>query len=185
MSLLAPAVRVGITGELYAAPIGTAAPSDSTTALPAAWKGLGYISDDGVEEVHDDKVEEITAWQNATVVRAVRSQSLMRISATLIEHKGEVLKLFHPGSTIVATGANAWKMDVVPPVSDKREFVVDVIDGTSHLRIFIPNGEVTERDNITYSSGDPVGYKVTITCYPSASGILATKFSDDLYFGYS
>lgn len=185
MALLADAVRVGITGELYSGPLGTARPTDSTTALNAAYIGLGYVSEDGVTEAHEDTVQDIIAWQNATVVRATRTESKMTLAMTLIETKGEVLELYHPGSSVEVVAAGQWKLDIPVPTTDRRQFVLDVIDGTKHLRVDIPNGEVTERGEITYANGEPIGYQVTITCYPDPAGLLATKYSDDANFGYS
>lgn len=185
MSLLAEAVRVGITGELFSALTGSTRPADSTTPLDAAYVGLGYVSEDGVTETHEDTIEDIIAWQNATVVRSVRTESIMRLGLTLIETKGEVLELYHPGSQIEVVGAGQWKLEVPTPTTDRRQFVLDVIDGTKHLRIDAANGEVTERGEITYANGEPIGYEITITCYPDPSGILAVKYSDDPNFGYS
>lgn len=185
MSLLQDAVRVGITGELFAAPTGTTRPADSTESLDAAYTGMGYVSEDGVTETHEDTVEDIIAWQKATVVRSVRTESLMRLAMNLIETKGEVLELYHPGSQVEVVGSGQWKLEVPVPTTDRRQFVLDVIDGTKHLRIDVPAGEVTERGAITYANGDPIGYQVTITCYPTAAGILAVKYSDDPNFGYS
>ena len=37
-------------GYIFTAPVGTALPTDYTTALPEAWKCLGYISEDGYVE---------------------------------------------------------------------------------------------------------------------------------------
>ena len=35
------------SGAVYVAPIGTALPTDATSSLAVAYKGLGYISEDG------------------------------------------------------------------------------------------------------------------------------------------
>ncbi|WP_455710063.1 phage tail tube protein [Nocardia asteroides] len=69
MPLVASEVDIAITGELFSAPRDTAAPTDASTALPAAWIGHGYVSQDGVTESWDDSVDNIVAWQSATVVR--------------------------------------------------------------------------------------------------------------------
>lgn len=75
-------------------------------------------------------------------------------------------------------------IDVLAPTADPRAFVLDVIDGTKHIRIYVPNGEVSERGDIVYANGEPIGYDVTITCYP-VNGVVLTKFSDDANWGYS
>ena len=120
MTLLAAAVRIGITGELYVAPVGTAAPTNTTSALNAAFKGLGYVDEDGIEELPDDTVERIRAWQNATVVRATTTESSLQLKCRLIETKGEVLKVYHKGSTVDIVSAGHWKIDVKGAQSDPR-----------------------------------------------------------------
>jgi len=185
MALLADNVRVGITGELFVAPLGTTRPTSSSSMLDPAYVGLGYVSEDGVTEAHEDSVENLTAWQNATIVRAVRSESVMTLACTLIETKGELLELFHPGGEIEVVSAGQWKLEVPTPTVDRRQFVLNVVDGTKILRIDVGNGEVTSRGEITYASSDAIGYQITITCYPDSDGNLCVKYSNDAAWGYS
>lgn len=184
MTTSADNVRVGITGELNVGAVGTSGPTTSTSTLNGGFVGLGYVSEDGVTEEYSDTVEDIVAWQNATVVRSTTTESKATLQCTLIETKGEVLELFHKGSTVEVVSAGEWKIDVLAPTADPRAFVFDVVDGTKHIRIYVPNGEVSERGAIVYANGEPVGYDVTITCYPVA-GVVLTKYSDDASWGYS
>ena len=185
MTLNAANVRIGITGELYSAPTGTTRPTTSISALNAAYVGLGYVSEDGVTEEPDDNVERIVAWQGATVVRTNHTESSATLQCTLIETKGKVLELYHKGSTVAAVSSGQWKIDVKAPTTDRRQFVLDVIDGSKHIRFDVPDGEVTERGAIVYANGEAVGYEVTITTYPDANNVLYTKYSDDANWGYS
>lgn len=185
MTLNASAVRVGISGELSVAPTGTAAPTSSTAALNASFIGMGYVSEDGVTESWDDTIERIIAWQNATVVRAVSSESVATFQLTLIENKGKVQELFYKGSTIAVVSAAQWKIDVKAAQADQRSFVIDVVDGSKHYRIYIATGEVTERGDVVYANGEPIGFDITITAYPDSNNVLFTKFSDDTNWGYS
>lgn len=182
MALVASEVRVGITGELFSAPPGTTAPTDASTALAAAYIGHGYVSEDGVTENWDDSTDTIIAWQNATTVRAVRTESTLTIACTLIQTRGSNLELFYPGSEVVAN-LTEWKIDVKPPTSDKRVFVLNVVDGDDLIRLYIGNGELTERGEVPYQNGDAVMYPVTITAYPDSNGNLMTKFSTSAAWG--
>jgi hypothetical protein len=185
VALLAAAVRIAITGEVYSGPTTTPAPTTSVSALNVGFIGEGYVSEEGITETYDDTIEDIIAWQNATIVRAVTTASKATLSFRLIEFKGETAKLYHKGSTVAVVSAGQWKMDVVAPTADPRSFVFDIIDGVKHLRIYVANGEVTERGEIVYANGEPIGFEVTVTCYPSATNVILTKFSDDTNFGYS
>lgn len=175
-------VRVGITGELFSAPLGTTLPTDSTTALAAAYKGLGYVSDDGVTEAWDDSVDQITAWQNATVVRSATTQSIGTLALTLIQTRGNVLEAFHRGSQITQPTTGKFQLDVKPIVADPRVWVLEVVDGTVHMRIVLGNAEITERGEVVYKNGEPIGYPITISCYPDTNGNLMQKWSDDLHW---
>lgn len=167
-------VRVAVTGAVYAAPVGTTAPTDSTTAYGAGWIDLGWVSEDGIEETHNDDSKEIKGWQGGATIRRVISSSSTEFKFTLLESNPDVLELFHKGDTV---GSN--KILVHSPDPDERAFGFDVVDGSNHLRIIIARGEVTDRGAIKYVSADAVGYELTVTAYPDADGLVLTKFSDD------
>lgn len=178
MALSAPEVRIAITGGLYSAPLGTAAPADASAALAADYILHGYSSDDGVTENNDDSVDNIVAWQNATTVRAARSSSTLTFATSLLQTRGSVLELYYPGSFVEANG-DEWVLNVVPPTADPRVFLLDVIDGSNLIRVFIGNGEVTERGEIPYMNSGAILYPITITAYPDTDGYLMRKFSND------
>lgn len=170
-------VQVAVSGTASVAPTGTAAPTDSTTALNVAFLDLGWISEDGVTESYSDDSTEIKG-NDGSVLRRVITGSAATLQLTLLESKTDVLELFHKGSTMTGA-AGAFEMDVKQPATDKRSFVFDVLDGTEHLRIYVPTGEVTDRGDIVYRNSEAIGYNVTITCYPDASKVLLKKFSDN------
>lgn len=182
MALVADEVRVAITGELYSAPRGTAAPTTAASALNAAFIGHGYVSEDGVTENWDDSVDNIVAWQGATTVRAARTESTLTISCSLIQTRGSNLELFYPGS-VVEANTTEWKIEVKPATSDPRAFVLDVVDGAELIRIYLGNAELTERGEIPYQNGEAVMYPVTITAYPDDDGNLMVKYSNSAAWG--
>ena len=57
-------------------------------------------------------------------------------------------------------------------------WVLHIVDGDNLRRIVIPDGQVTERQDVTYVNGDAIQYGVTITCYPDASGIKAYIYDE-------
>lgn len=185
MALNASAVRIGISGAVYVAPTTTAAPTTSTIALNAAFVDLGYVSSDGVEENYDSKKTDIEAWQNGVIVRSVESGGTATLKFTLIETKGKVLEAFHKTSTVAVVSAGQWKIDVKASGSDPRSWVLDVVDGAKHIRLYVPTGEIFDRGAIKYANDQEIGYDVTVTCYPDANNVLLTKFSDDSLWGYS
>lgn len=172
MSNDATNVRVAVTGAVYVGPTGTAAPTDAVAALNAALTDLGYVSEDGVTEARERSTEKIKAWQNAATVREVVTESGMTYSFRLIETKKETVELFY-GSEVDANGA----VRIDPSKTGGRQaFAIDVIDGDQEIRVWIANGEVSAVGEQQYASGQPIGYEVTVTCYPDANGDVAVKF---------
>ena len=56
------------TGAIWVAPKGSTLPTDTATALDAAFKCLGYCSDDGLTNSTDLESETIKAWGGDTVL---------------------------------------------------------------------------------------------------------------------
>lgn len=172
-------VNVAVTGAVYGSGAGTtpAAPTTSVSVLDMLFADLGYISSDGIVEGYADTTTEIKAWQGGTVVRTIISGSTATLKFAMIESKREVMELFHKGSVMVSDGDVGFKIDIMMPTPDARSFVVDVIDGNDHERIYVANGEVSARADVTYKSDQEKKYEVTITMYP-VNGVVCTKFSD-------
>ncbi|MBZ4319536.1 hypothetical protein JNW98_09175 [Streptomyces sp. SCA2-4] len=171
-------MRVGITGAAYVAPKGTTAPTDATSTWPAAATDIGWISEDGITESNSTDTSEIKGWQGGQTVRKVISSSEMTFKFTAIETSRAVLELYHKGAKMTTTNGKSV-LAIKAPTTDRRLFGFDVIDGSSHVRIVIPDGEVTETGDVTYKADEAVSYEITVTGYPGADGTVAYKYSDD------
>ena len=168
MALNASNVRVGVTGAIYKAPLKTAAPANATAAIDARFKDLGYISEDGVTQTIDSDKSEIKAWQNGDIVRTIQTSHNVSFQFTLIETSEEVLKLYYADPNATATAVK-----VTGAQSAHDSYVLDVLDGDKTIRIVIPDGQVTERGEITYKTDEAIGYQVTVTASPDATGAKA------------
>jgi hypothetical protein len=165
MALDAGNVKVAVTGAVYVAPTGTAGPADTTTPLAAAWKNVGYISEDGVTEGNNTETDEITAWQNSDVVRKTITKSETTYQFTMIETNSNSLSLFY-GKTISASDTSHT---IGGTGAGKVSLVIDVVDGAQTIRRFIPEAEVSERGEVKFAANEALGYDVTVTAYPNAS----------------
>jgi len=175
MALDATKVRAGVTGAVYVAPDDTTLPTDATTALPAAHEDVGFIHEDGVTETQDTDSNDIRAWQNGAIVRKIQTSHDLMYSFTMIETSEVTLREYYGNWTAGAAGPP--ETDDTVKIDGKelphRVWVLSVIDGDHNLRVVIPDGQITERGDITYANGDAVGREVTITCYPDAEEVKA------------
>lgn len=159
-------VLVGTTGGVHIAPEGTTLPTNTTTALNAAFDEVGYISDDGVTQSISEDITDLKAWQNGDVVRKIQTSHDLTYQFTMIETSDVTLEAYYGN---YAAGA----VQITGTQLDHHAWVLEVEDGDDDIRIVIPDGQITERGDIVYQNGDAIGYPVTITAFPDDSGVKA------------
>ena len=154
-------VRVAVAGEVSMAATSAAAPTGTASVL-TGFTGLGYVSSDGVKEKAARSSTDIRAWQ--TVV----TEGKLSYTFKLLETKKETVELYY--GTTVTQAASEGNFVIIPTATGgRRSFVIDVIDGGNLERVYIPAGEVVEIGEKVYANGEPIGYEVTVTAYPSTA----------------
>ena len=64
------------------------------------------------------------------------------------------------------------------PVATPKAMGFDIVDGAKRIRIIVPKLELTERGEVSYVNGSPIGYPFTLSAVPDAAGVLAIKYFD-------
>lgn len=164
MALATDEVGVAVSGEIYVAPTGTAAPVDTSTALNAAFKGLGYVSEDGVTENVERSTDDIIAWQNATTVRTVITDAKVTYEFTLIQTNVDVVE-FVTGASVTQSVPHGTYTMVAAATGGQQSFVFHIVDGAEIKRIYIAEAELSERGETVYASGEAIGYECVVTAY--------------------
>jgi hypothetical protein len=165
MATDATKVAVAVTGSVFKAPTGTAAPTSQATALNVAFVELGYIGEGGVTQTLPATGDStgIPVWQNGATVRTVRSAptDLPTYSFVALETNKTVLESYY-GATVTQTATEGAL--TVNSTSTRSAFawVIDVVDGAELERVYIPEGVVVEVGDRVYANAEPIGYEVTI-----------------------
>jgi len=176
MALTADSVRVGVTGAVYAGETTASAPTAADSTL-TGFTDLGYVGPDGVEETRDRSTSQIRAWQNSDLIREVVTEATATFTFMLMETTTATLELYYGATVDPADGS----VEVDPAATGgKKSFVIDVVDGDSKIRTYIPSGEVLSVEPQTAANGEAVMYGITITAYVSADGYSYKKFLSDL-----
>lgn len=158
-------------GAIFYAPTGSTLPTDAVTALDAAFVSLGYISEDGLSNENSPESDEINAW-GGDVVYSYQTSRSDTFSFKMIEALNpDVLKVVYGDANVTGDLATGLAVKANSDDLDEHAWVVEmVLRGGVVKRVVIPNGKVTEIAEITYADNEAVGYEVTISATPDASG---------------
>ena len=156
-----------VGGSIYSAPMGTALPTDATTALNTAFKCLGYVSDDGVQNSDDRKTTDIKSW-GGDIVNSVQTEKTDTFKYTLIEALNvDVLKEIYGDSNVTGDLDTGITVKSNSTELDEHVIVIEMVLRNNVLkRIVLPSAKVTDVGEIKYKDGDNVGYETTVTCFP-------------------
>lgn len=173
------------TGGVLMADLATAAPTDASTALDAAFKAAGYVGDSGLTETTDRSTDKVRAWGGDTV-KVLQTEFAVTYAFTFLETlNSDVLKTVYGDDNVTTTpaGVSAGTLHAVKvnaEVLPHKAFVFDMRDGDARIRIYVPDGQITEVGEITYSDEEVAGYEVTVEAFRDPSlGANAIKYIDD------
>lgn len=169
--------RVWLTADVYVAPVGTTAPTDTTTSWSVTWKALGLLSEDGMTEGNASTATSFYAWGDI-LVRNVKSKHVRTFKVTALEDNATLFALLNPGSSEALSGGVTTRTIKVP-APNAQAFGFEFKDGSITKRIVIPRGEVTDVGDTKYSDASMASRELTITVYPTAAGVLYTELTDD------
>lgn len=170
------AVGKGVAGGYYyAAPVGSTLPTDYESEIDAAFKLLGYISEDGIEESLDEDTTDVNDMNGDTVLSEQASHT-KTFQNTMIETKKGVLQEYF-GDDCVTDENGMITVKEKSGMRRNHSYVYDLaLQNGRRERIVVPNGKVTEVGAITYASGEVLGYQTTTTCLPDDNGVKTYRY---------
>jgi hypothetical protein len=163
--------KPAIGGAIWRAAAGTTLPTDATTALDAAFKALGYCSEDGLTNSNSPDTTDIKAWGGDTVLN-IQEEKTDTFQFTLIEVLNEeVLKAVYGSANVTGTLATGITIEANATEQEEAVWAIDMVMNSNTVkRVVIPIGKISEIGDISYTDSDAVGYEVTVTALPDASG---------------
>ena len=165
-----------VGGAIFRAPIGSALPTDATTALNSAFVCLGYVSEDGLTQSLTRDSEEIKAWGGDTVM-TTQTEFGENFQLTLIEPLNlDVKKAVFGDSNVTGTLADGITTVVNSQELTAASWVFEMVQNGALCRIVVPNGKVSEMEDIEYTDSDPIGYGITITALPDTAGNVSYEY---------
>jgi hypothetical protein len=162
---------------VYTAALGTAAPTDTSSALNVAFLSLGLLSEDGVTRTLNMDRTELKSM-GGNLVRVKRTSQSVAFTFMALENIDEVFVRANPGSTsATATGTTTrtYKAQTTVPLAA----VIHCTEGTNISRFWIPNAEVFADGDMALNPSGMAGKNFTMMAYPDSAGIVHYEITND------
>lgn len=192
MSINAAKVLVGTadqqttTGAIRSGDLVTTVPADFTAAATAAASlttNSGYVSEDGLELSTDLSVSDLKEWNKSTV-RKVLDTFDGTITFSLIQQDYESWCQAVGSENVTKVAANAQhgeqlKVAMGAHMAPEQTYAFMLKDGDAAGIIWVPRGQITAMDSITFSATDAIALPLTLSAYDDGTGNSIYLFIDD------
>ncbi|MGW2662804.1 phage tail tube protein [Nocardia tengchongensis] len=176
--------NIAVTGGVLAAPVGSALPMSAAAEIDAAFKALGYVSEDGLESKGERSVESVKDW-NADIIAQLQTEHSVRFGLTLyaVWDQDVLSEIFGQDNVrITAPTATAGTLITVTEtgsVLPHRSWVFDMMHERKKLRIVLPNAKISTVTENKFEAKGLAGFTVDIEAFKDDSGVKAYRYFDD------
>lgn len=173
-----------VTGGVLSAVTGTTLPTDAVTALAGAFAAHGYITDDGLTNSQSRETQDVKDWGGVTLVKLQTGfGDEFKFGFLEVLNEGVHVAIYGDAQ-VTATSAtaghgNQLAVSVGNIEAPHLSWVFEILHGDKKIRLVVPDGQITELDDIEYKSDDLVARMVTLCAYPDASGNTHYEYTDD------
>ena len=158
-------------GAIFRAPLGTALPKSYSEQLDTAFKNLGYVSEDGIVNGNSPSGDKVRAWGGSTVLNYMEDKPDTFQMKLLEAFNSDVLKTIYREKNVKVETNGDIAVTVTAEEMEQFAWVIDMILKNGRAkRIVIPTASITEMQEINYRDNEPIGYGITLSAEPDASG---------------
>ena len=150
--------------------------TDSATALPSAYKLLGYLSEDGLTNTTDTDTTEIKDANGTTVMKIITSYAESYQFALLEVLRAESAKLRYNSDAVTGTDKSMTIKHQMPSDEDFVLVFEIAMSGDVKDRLVIGNATRAEFGDRQVHAGDPQVYDITVSANDMGSGVTAIEY---------
>lgn len=156
---------------------------DAALALIANFASSGFVSEDGLSMSTDFSTENIREW-NGNNVRTVLESFTGELSWSSIQLDEASAKQSYGDENVTVTAATAkhgtqMKIALGAHLPAVKSWAFRMKDGNARIVVFVPRGQVTAVDDISFTATDAISLPTTLSCYDDGTGNSIYVFTDD------
>lgn len=179
----APTPDQSTTGAVFVAAVGTTAPTDAKTALGGSWSDGGYVDENGISITVNRSTTPIRDWSKSAV-RNILSEFGGSIAVNFLQVDEFSANRVFGSSNVSVTAATTTAGELIkvsigselPPV---EAWCFNMKDGDARIRVYIPNGQITDVTEMAYKPDQGHVIGGTLQCYDDGTGHSIYVFYDD------
>ncbi|MFI2213033.1 phage tail protein [Streptomyces sp. NPDC020141] len=164
---------------VYAAAVNTVMPVDFTDpATP--WVNLGWITTEGGLFKMEQEQQDVDAAGSLEPIRTLNTKSTKSAQVTFLEGLNPMVRALYDNVAIASLKptTDVATYDLPDKPADLRyAFIFDTMDALKRMRLYMPNGKVTERGDEQPQTTDVMPLQMTFKFFKGASNSAAVKRS--------
>ncbi len=165
-------------GYIFTAPSGTALPKDIVTARDAAFKCLGFISEDGYVETLDTDTEDMSDM-NGDLMDSAQTSRVESAQFTLAEIKADTLKFMY-GTDNVTVSDGLITVKHNGNNDDEWALILElVLKNGRRWRKTVPVVKLSELDDLTLAVGELAARAATVKYLTDEDGNTCYDYYED------
>ena len=175
-----------VTGAILSAPLTAATPTDSAiydVAAPTGFTDSGYVSEEGLTMSLSKSFTNIKEW-GGSIVKRILEEFDGTLKWQHLEVNEDSLKNTFGDDNVTVTPATATdgtriKVAIGADPMPRKKWLFRMKDGNAKIRLYVPDGQVTETDDIAFVSNDAIKLGVTLGTAPDSTGKAIYIYTDD------
>lgn len=180
------AILVPQMARVWLSPIGTVAPADPLTPMPAGWVDAGFFDPASLQWQTQPNFQSVQSHQSQYPTRRFKDSDAATVTASLQEWNGTNILTVYGGGTIETMHGTApepatW-YEFSPDVSGgtpQASACIEIIDGSKHYRRVIPVAEPDSGATISYHKTSESTLPLSLSVIYAGVGLPWYELSDD------
>lgn len=184
------AILVPQMARVWLAPLGTVAPADPVSTMPAGWVDVGFFDPASLQWQTSPNFQSVTSHQSQYPTRRFKDSDAATVTASLQQWNSANILAVYGGGTITVQHGSApaptvWYLYTPDPTGNvpQTEACIEIIDGIKHYRRIIPICEPDSGATIQYHRTAESTLPLSLSVVYGGIGAAWTELSDDQAWG--